>query len=328
MLEVLEGGLMATVQDLGRDQYFSIALVKSGAMDTFSLHVGNLLVGNDPGEAGLEISVGLKLRVLSPTLIAITGGDLAPQINHSIAPMWETIKVNKGDILLFSSIRSGFRAYLTVAGGINVPVLFGSKSTYVSGRHGDLGFGGFKGRPVRKGDILETGRPRSPIDSVSFRKVKPILIPQFGNVWTLRVVLGPFNDFLTERGLETLLNHPWKVSYRAGRTGYWYDGPLVEFKERADRQLKGAGTHPSNCISDGVPVGGLQAPFGVPVIFCPDQSTIGGHVKLATVISADLDRLGQSKPGDKTFFKQVSVNEAQEVLKMGQGLLRGDALFI
>ena len=328
MFEILESGLMTTVQDLGRDQYFSIALVKSGVMDTFSLRVGNLLVGNHTGEAGLEISVGLKVRALSPTIIAITGGDLASKINGADAPMWETIKLDKGDILSFSSIRSGFRAYLAVAGGIDVPVLFGSKSTYVSGRSGDLGFGGFKGRPVRKGDILEIGRPRKPIDSFEFRKVKPPLIPKFKDVWTLRVVLGPFEYFLTERGLETLLKHPWRVSYRAGRTGYWYDGPLVEFKERADHQLKGAGTHPSNCISDGVPVGGVQAPFGVPVIFCPDQSTIGGHVKLATVISADLDKLGQSKPGDKTFFKEVPVNEAQEILRRSQELLREENLFI
>ena len=319
---------MTTVQDLGRDRYFSIALVKSGAMDASSLHIGNLLVGNEGGEAGLEIGLGLKLKALSPAIIAITGGDLTPKINHTDAPMWETIRLNKDDVLSFSSFRSGFRAYLAVAGGIDVQVLFGSKSTYVSGRSGDLGFGGFKGRPLRRGDILEIGRPRRPIDSIEFRRVKPSLIPEFEIVWTLRVVLGPFESFLTERGLETLLTHPWKVSYRAGRTGYWYDGPLVEFKERADHQLKGAGTHPSNCISDGVPVGGLQAPFGVPVVFGPDQSTIGGHVKLATVISADLDKVGQSKPGDRTFFKEVSVKEAQEALRQSQALLAEKNLFI
>lgn len=328
MFEILDGGLVTTVQDLGRDRYFSIALVKSGAIDPSSLRIGNLLVRNEPGEAGLEVSVGLKIKALSPMIIAITGGDLAPKINHRDIPMWETIKLDKGDILSFGSIRLGFRSYLAVAGGIDVPSLFGSKSTYVSGRRGDLGFGGFKGRPIRKGDILEIGRPRRPIDSFEFRKVKPSLIPKFGNVWVLRVVLGPFEHFLTERGLETFLSHPWKVSYRAGRTGYWYDGPLVEFKERSDHQLKGAGTHPSNCISDGVPVGGVQAPFGVPVIFCPDQSTIGGHLKIATVISADLDKVGQSKPGDTTFFEQISVNEAQELLRRSEELLREETLLI
>lgn len=135
--------------------------------------MANLLVGNRPGEAGLEISAGLKLRALSPAIIAITGGDLTPKINHSDAPMWETIKLERDHVLSFSSFRSGFRAYLAVAGGIDVPVLFGSKSTYVSGRSGDLGFGGFQGRPIRKGDILEIGRPRRPIDSVEFRRVKP-----------------------------------------------------------------------------------------------------------------------------------------------------------
>ena len=154
------------------------------------------------------------------------------------------------------------------------------------------------------------------------------MIPQFGDTWEIRVVLGPFEHFLTERGLETFLTHPWKVSYRAGRTGYWYDGPVLEFKEREDRQVKVAGTHPSNCVSDGVPVGGIQAPFGVPVICCVDQFTMGGHVKIGTVISPDLDRVGQSKPGDKTFFKEMTVSEAQEIFKNRQGLLKEESILI
>ncbi len=328
MFEVLESGLMTTVQDLGRDRYFSIALVKSGAMDTTSLRIANLLVGNAPGEAGMEISAGLKLKALADTIISVTGGDLTPRINLAHAPMWESLRLGKGDVLSFGPLKSGFRAYLGVAGGIDVPVLFGSRSTYVSGRHGDLGFGGFKGRTLRKGDVLGVGRPARAMDSFDSRKVKPSLIPSYSNEWTLRVVLGPFEHFLTEQGLGTFLRHPWKVSYRAGRTGYWYDGPLISFRERADHQLKGAGTHPSNCISDGVPVGGVQAPFGIPVIFCPDQFTIGGHVKIATVISVDLDKVGQSKPGDWTFFQQVSVEEAQETLKRREAFLNEETLLI
>jgi len=327
VFEILDGGLMATVQDLGRHRYFSIALVKSGAMDTLSLRIGNLLVGNELGEAGLESSVGLRLRALRTTVIAITGGDLSPKINDAEAPMWEAIRIERGDILSFGSIRSGFRAYLSVAGGIDVPVLFGSKSTYVSGRRGDSGFGGFEGRLLRKGDVVKAGRPRAPIDSIILRRVKPSVIPQFGNTWEIRVVLGSFEHFLAERGLETFLTHPWRVSYRAGRTGYWYDGPLLEFKKRDDQQMRGAGTHPSNYISDGAPVGGVQAPFGVPVIFCIDQFTMGGHLKIATVISPDMDKVGQSKPGDKTFFKHVTVSEAQESFRSTQELFKEESIF-
>lgn len=328
MFEIIEGGSLTTVQDLGRDRYFSIALVKSGAMDTFSLFVGNLLVGNDPSEAGLEIGVGLKLRALASTVISITGGDLTPRINQVDTPMWESVKFNQGDILSFDFIRSGFRGYLCVKGGIDVPVLFGSKSTYVSGRRGDLGFGGFKGRAIRKGDFLKVGRVQRPSYSFERKKLKPALIPKFESVLIIRIVFGPFEHFLTDQGLATLINHPWKVSYRAGRTGYWYDGPLIEFKQRDDHQLKGAGTHPSNCISDGVPVGGVQAPFGIPVIFGPDQSTIGGHVKVATVISADMNRIGQSKAGDTTFFRQISVKEAQEILWKSKELLKEENLLV
>jgi antagonist of KipI len=327
VFEVLDGGLMATVQDLGRTVYLSNAMNKSGAMDCSSLVMGNLLVGNEPGFAGVETSIGLKVRALSAVIVSFTGGDLSPKINGAEAPMWETLKMKKGDILSFGAIRSGYRAYVCIRGGIDVPLLFGSRSTYVSGRSGDLGFGGYKGRPFRKGDLFEIGNPgRS--DSGEVKKVKPFLIPEFESSLTVRVVLGPFEHFLTEKGLDILLTYPWEVSYRAGRTGYWYDGPTVEFRERGDRQLRGAGTHPSNCISDGVPTGGLQAPFGVPVVFCPDQSIIGGHVRIATVISPDMDKIGQSKPGDKTFFKPVKVAESWQILREKQEFFKPENLFI
>ena len=326
MLEVIDGGLMTSVQDLGRHQYFSIALIKGGAMDAFSLRVGNLLVGNEPGEAGLEIFTGLRLRFLCNTIIAITGGDLSPAINGMNAPMWETIKIEKGDVVSFGAIRAGYRAYLAIAGGIDVPVVFGSKATYISGRRGTLGFGGFKGRLLKKGDILPFGKPRIPIFSFDFRRVITNMIPQFKGTYELRVTLGPFEHYLTEEGLRSFITHPWVVSYRAGRTGYWYDGPLLQFKEREEMQKKGAGAHPSNYISDGVPVGGVQAPFGVPVVFCVDQSTIGAHVKIATVISLDMDRVGQSKPGDRIFFRVVIVEETLEILKKAKDLLKEENL--
>ncbi len=326
MFEVINGGLLTTVQDLGRTIFFSIAMIKSGAMDSYSLVIGNLLAGNQVGDAGLEVGVGLKLKALSSKIISITGGDLSPKINGADAPMWETVSLNGGDVLSFGPVRSGYRAYLCIKGGINVPLLFGSRSTYVSGRSGDLGFGGFKGRPLRKGDIIDISDPpkSGPVEK---RKLKPSLVPKYENTGTVRVVLGPFEHFLTDGGLETLLTHPWKVSFRAGRTGYWFEGPCVEFRERGGRQLKGAGTHPSNCISDGMPPGGLQAPFGVPVIFCPDQSIIGGHVRIATVISTDMDRVGQAKPGDRMYFKPISVEEAQEILRKRREFLREEDLF-
>ncbi len=327
VFEVINGGLLTTVQDLGRTLYFSIAMVKSGAMDASSLTIANLLAGNEAGDAGLEVGLGLKLRALSPKTISITGGDLSPKINDADAPMWETLKLNQGDIVSFGPVRSGYRAYLCVRGGINVPPLFGSRSTYVSGRSGDLGFGGYKGRPLRKGDILEISDPPGG-GPVEIRKLKPSLIPKFESTVTVRIILGPFEHFLTDRGLETLLTYPWKISFRAGRTGYWFEGPPVEFREREGRQLKGAGTHPSNCISDGVPTGGLQAPFGVPVIFCPDQSIIGGHVRIATVISADMDTVGQAKPGDKMFFQPIPVREGQEILRRRREFLQKENLFV
>lgn len=324
MFEILDSGLMTTVQDLGRRRYLSIASVKSGAMDTFSLYIGNLLVGNEPGDAGLEICVGLKIKALCQMVIAITGGDLLPKINNEDVPMWKTIRIEKGDVLSFTSIKSGFRAYLALSGAIDVPVLYGSKSTYVSGRHGDLGFGGFGGRVLRKGDIVRIGTPGKLIDSIEFRSLKSSVIPKFGDTWEIRVVLGPFDYFLTEQGLETFLNYPWKVWYGSSRTGYRYNGPILGFKDR--EKQKETGGHPSNYISDGVPLGAVQAPFGLPGILCADAFTVGGHAKIATVIDPDMDKVGQSKPGDKTFFKQVMIEEAQEIYKKAQELLREEII--
>jgi biotin-dependent carboxylase-like uncharacterized protein len=261
-------------------------------------------------------------------IIAITGGNLSPKINDGDAPMWKTLRLDKGDILSFNSIKSGFRAYLSVAGGIDVPALFGSKSTYVSGRQGDLGFGGFEGRVLRKGDIVRIGIPRIPLNSIEFRELKTSLIPKYENTWEIRVVLGPFEHFLTGEGLQTFLSYPWTVSYRVGRTGYWYDGPILDFKERGNQKVKLGGAHPSNNISDGVPIGAIQAPFGVPVILCVDQFTIGGHAKIATVISPDMSKVGQSKPGYKTFFEEVTVNEAQEIFKSTQKVLEDESIFV
>jgi allophanate hydrolase subunit 2 len=191
-----------------------------------------------------------------------------------------------------------------------------------------LGFGGFEGRILKKGDILRIGEPRIPLNSFASKELKTSMIPIYGNTWQVRVVLGPFEHLLTDNGLETFLSYPWKVSYRAGRTGYWYDGPALQFKEKRDQQMKSAGAHPSNTISDGVPVGGIQAPFGVPVILCVDQFTIGGHAKIATVISPDMDKVGQSKPGDQTFFRQVTANEAQEILRDTEELLKEESILV
>ena len=201
---------------------------------------------------------------------------------------------------------------------------YGSKSTYVSGRHGDLGFGGFGGRVLRKGDIVRIGTPGKLIDSIEFRSLKSSVIPKFGDTWEIRVVLGPFDYFLTEQGLETFLNYPWKVWYGSSRTGYRYNGPILGFKDR--EKQKETGGHPSNYISDGVPLGAVQAPFGLPGILCADAFTVGGHAKIATVIDPDMDKVGQSKPGDKTFFKQVMIEEAQEIYKKAQELLREEII--
>lgn len=296
LLEVIQPGPLTTVQDLGRYGYQQYGVPPSGAVDNYAYRIGNLLVGNEESLASLEITLfGGKLRFLCQTVIAITGADLAPTLNGNSIPLWETVPVRPGDIISFPRLRSGCRAYLAVAGGISVPKVMGSASTLIK-----AGIGGFAGRALRQGDILHTVKVSS---ATVMARLPPEFVPSYGDQIELRVILGPQDDYFTEAGINTFLQSEYTVSIQADRMGYRLEGPRIEHRSKAD------------IISDGIPLGAVQIPGdGLPIILLADRQTTGGYAKIATVISVDIPKIAQAKPGDKVRFKRVSEDEALTLL--------------
>lgn len=309
VLEVVEPGIFTTIQDLGRKGYFASGIPPSGAMDRFAFRMGNLLVKNPIDEAGIEMTaIGMKIRVLKKTVIALTGADFSAKLNGHSIPLWQTVSLKEGDVLSIEKPNRGWRGYLCVAGGIDVPPVLGSKSTYTLG-----GLGGIRGRPLKKGDLIPVGIPRSSLDTLKGRKAKESVLPEAGSEKKLRVVLGPQDDHVKEESIEVFLNTPYQVSIRSNRVGYRFEGPQLFFKERP--QSRDAGLDPSNIVDDGNAIGGIQIPAGKePICLGPDGVTMGGYVKIACLIAADMDRMAQLKPKDLARFKSVTVEEARSIL--------------
>ncbi len=308
-IKVHQPGLLTTVQDTGRLGDYDIGMPPSGAMDVFSYQVGNYLVGNEEGAAGLEITYfGPELEFTQDAVIAVTGAEMPPKINGEEAPTWEALQVEEGDVLSFDYLKSGARSYLAVAGGIDVPVFLESRSTYTL-----IGLGGHEGRALQEGDELKVGTSNGAAERVGHR-VDDDHIPRFGKEAEIRVIIGLTSYRLTEESLETFLNTEWTVTPDADRIGYRYRGGELEFVER--EQPAGAGSDPANVVDLGYPVGSIQIPGGVePIVLVNDAVTGGGYATIGTVISVDRDRLAQTKTNDKTRFRSVDLEEALEARK-------------
>ena len=296
-IEILHGGAFTTVQDLGRKGYQQFGMPTAGAMDITSLRLANRLVQNDEGQACLEITfIGLRLVALRDLVIAITGGDLTPKVDGSPLPMWQTVSVRENSQISFTGVRDGIRSYLSVAGGIQVPEIMGSKSTYIRG-----GIGGLEGRPLRREDRLHMS-PR--LRRIPLHKLKEELIPHYGGQWKTRVIMGPQDDYFSKQGIETFTSSEYTITPQSDRMGYRLQGPVIEHREDAD------------IISDATCLGSIQVPgHGFPIILLADRQTTGGYPKIATAINVDLYNLGQAKPGDKIQFSPINVVEAHEIRK-------------
>jgi len=312
MFEVINGGMMTTVQDLGRPGYGSKGIPPSGSFDAFSLKVGNLLLKNHLGDAGLEVlGIGFQMKALSDMGIAITGGDLSPILNGQDIEMWKVIMVSKGDILTFSRVKKGCRAYVTVSGGIDVPSLLGSRSTFLRGE-----MGGYEGRMLKKGDILKIGQSGISPSRLEGRRAAPNLVRHFGNTCQVRAVRGLEEFLFTNESVELFFSTRWKVTPLADRMGVRYEGPQLSFKPREEFMDLEGGEDPSNILNECIPTGGIQVVSGrEPIVLAVDGPPTGGYVKIGTVISCDLSWIAQSKPGDSTFFKEVSLDEAHRILR-------------
>jgi KipI family sensor histidine kinase inhibitor len=294
LIEVLRPGLLTTVQDRGRFGFQKFGVPVSGGVDETALRMANVLVGNPQGAAALEMAaLGPQLRFLADAVVALTGAEVEGDLDGGPVPRYRSFQVRAGQVLDVRACTRGLRAYLAIAGGIDAPVLLGSRSTCLAAK-----FGGLQGRALMVGDVLAGWSPSSP--GVAGREVPDAWRPRHGGPVTLRVVMGPQDDAFTEAGRRTFLESTYRVSAYADRMGYRLDGPVIAHRGSAD------------IISDWVPLGGVQVPGdGKPIILLADRQTTGGYPKIATVIKPDIGVVAQLRPGDALTFRAVSVAEAQ-----------------
>jgi biotin-dependent carboxylase-like uncharacterized protein len=321
VIEVLDGGLQTTIQDGGRPGYLSRGIPPAGAQDFYSLAIANLLVGNEltppplsrgsPGAAGLEMLVkGVSLRFAEETVIALAGADMAATIDGAPAPRFQPIVVCAGSVLACGAARSGARGYVAIAGGIDVPQVLGSRATYVRGSQG-----GLEGRALKKGDRLKTLPVTADVRRLAKRSLGDL--PSGPDEPTvIRVVLGPQDFMFTDKGVETFLTAEWRLSPVSDRMGMRLVGPPLELHPRPDYLIRDAGSGPADIVDDVIPVGGIQVPGGIePIVMGVENPTAGGYAKIATVISADLGKMGQILPKGPLTFRRVEAEEGIAVIK-------------
>ena len=319
--EVIQPGFFSTIQASPRRGFLDSGIPPSGPMDRFAHAMGNLLLNNPLDEAGIEMTAqGVKLKILADGVLALTGADMGAKLNGQPLDLWQSFAVRAGDLLALGMASSGWRGYLCLAGGIKVPAVLGSKSTYTLG-----GLGGVRGRVLKKGDRLSLGPPAGALAELAGRRVKQSVLPEPRSQKELRVVLGPQDDHVTDESLETFLSQPYRVFPNSNRVGYRFEGPQLFFKERA--QSLDAGADPSNIVDDGNAVGAIQIPAGKePICLGPDAVTMGGYVKIACLIAADMDRMAQCRLQEFIRFKAVSVERARVILKESLARVNQDNL--
>ena len=295
-IRILKGGMMTTVQDLGRTGYQSQGFSVAGVMDVRSFKIANLLLDNPENEAVLEFTlIGPTLEFTSATIIAITGGDFQPQVNGEPVPMYTALYMNKGDILKFGSARTGSRGYIAFSSYLEIPVVMGSRCTNMKSS-----IGGFKGRKLQAGDYMNFRIKRRYLPFFLSRKLEPENFDQ--DYAEIRVVMGPQDDLFSKQGIETFLNQEYTVTSDFDRMGCRLEGSFIAPKETSD------------IISDGIAFGSVQVPsHGKPIILLSDRQTTGGYAKIATVASVDIQKVVQRKTDHKLRFRAITVQEAQNL---------------
>ncbi len=299
-IHVLRPGLFTTIQDLGRHGYQRFGVSVSGAMDRWALAVGNRLLGNPDQAAGLEITIqGPELLFEQAVSIAITGADLSPTSNGLAIPMWTVVAMQAGSRLQFGMRRQGARAYLTVAGGIDGPLMLGSRSTHVRS-----GLGGLAGRALKKWDQVDVGPARATSAHYVGRTLPESHRPQYGTSPSVRVVPGPQVDRFTEEALQILAGSPYRLTSESDRMGYRLQGLELTHRTSAD------------IVSDAVSVGSIQVLADrQPILLMADCQTTGGYAKLATMIAADRALAAQLSPGDTLSFVVITQDKAAELFR-------------
>lgn len=295
-IQIINGGFLTTIQDMGRYGYQETGMSVSGVMDTRAASLANILVGNDTNEAVIEITMmGPTMKFTEDEIIAVTGGDLGAKIDGKPVERYRAVLVKAGQTLSFMGMYGGSRAYIAFAGGLDIPVVMGSRSTNLKSK-----VGGYEGRKLGTGDEIAFRAPASWLPHMAERVYG---LPSYGaKEWTLRVVMGPQDDCFTDKGINTFLNSTYTISNEYDRMGCRMEGDVIEHKNGGD------------IITDGISFGAVQVPsHGNPIVMMADHQTTGGYTKIACVISVDLPELAQCMPGHTVRFKKIGIEEAQEL---------------
>lgn len=289
-MTILSPGPLSTIQDGGRFGAMGKGFSPGGAMDSEAMAIANLLVGNAPGVGVIEMTMlGITARFDCDCTIALTGADMSARLNDKPVGRYCSVFIHSGDVLSMKTAENGMRAYLATAGGFDLPVVMGSVSTNLK-----CALGGFRGRKLQVGDELPLNQSSSAF--LPRRVLPPEDYPE--NI-CLRVLPGPQDDAFTKAGISTFLGCEYTVTDKADRMGIRLSGEKIESRHGVD------------ILSDGIVAGSVQIPAsGTPIIMMADRQTTGGYAKIATVISADLSRAAQARPGTRICFVQVTEREA------------------
>jgi len=297
-MRVAKPGFFTTVQDLGRYGYAHLGISPAGAADALSLRIANLLVGNEENAPALEMTLlGATLEFEANTVIAITGATCECRTGQDLdrVPANTATELPAGAVLQCGSMTTGARSYLAVQGGLDVPLVMGSASTFVAAH-----FGGLQGRRLQKGDVL----PVRKRDAKRVRALRPGALNRLYPQGPLRITKGAQQDWFSADAFEKLCSSTYVVSEQSDRTGLRLKGEAMQLRERAE------------LLTDGIPLGAIQVPQdGQPIILFVDQQTTGGYPKIANVIAADLHRVGQLRPRDEVRFAELTIPEAVQALR-------------
>ncbi|RYL92758.1 biotin-dependent carboxyltransferase [Sporolactobacillus sp. THM7-4] len=299
-IKCIKPGLLTTIQDKGRQAYQSMGISASGAMDKFAMRVGNILVGNPEYTPVIESAmVGPVIEMKFEGCVSITGANFSPKLNGDPIEMWKAIHVTPGDVLSFGRHIAGCLTYIAISGGLKIPTILGSCSTFIRG-----GYGGISGRALKAGDEIHVREPRISYKKLVRKKLVQRYILDYRENATVRFIWGPQDDRFTEESKEVFIHSSYKVSTQSDRMGYRMQGPQLKHVDSPD------------ILSDYICPGAIQVPGeGQPIILMADCQMTGGYTKIGVVINVDFPLAAQCKPGDKIHFEPISVAEAQDLMK-------------
>ena len=307
-LKVRRAGMLTSVQDLGRWGFQSSGVPVAGAMDLPALRIGNAMLGNPEGAAALEVTLlGPELEVCGGGAAVFAGADLGFSVNGRAVGSWRVVELKSGDVISFTGPKNGCRGNLCFAGGVGVPLVMNSRSTYMRAK-----IGGFEGRALKNGDVITTGEPSPLWKRLDGFTLPPELNPALPADAPLSLMTGLQEDLFTEEGRATLFSSEYTITSESDRMGCRLDGAKIEHVKGGD------------IVSDGVPLGAVQIPsHGMPIVMLADRQTTGGYTKIGVLTPLSIEALVQKMPGSAVRFRKASIEDGTaEQMKIAEAVRR------